>query len=744
MMIYETVKEAAFKLDPPQKDSVTGKLIDILGFYALSLTPQLWYTPDKLTVLFRTFRGQVENKIGADKKQVSTMKMKPEEKKAEFEKMKKERVEDLKKVRDMIPDLVGDFRKRRDAMLQKLGPGRAEIEKKEKDLAWVEDATDKGLIKKWQDSVLDATEEQKLKDMQFEGEAIEVEKKETAPAAPKQKGTGIMEFTKFEGIKEEMHGILGDISSLNNKLKTTEFPKPTTEKAGVFALVEGMLPSGTVEAGDETYAHIDKAPRTFADLEKEHDEYMAKLREELDKNERDFLNRGIAEHENDMKEKVKTYPVAKADSPVYLAQIVAGGIQWYKKLNSMYQSVIWVKNKITKLPVTEEHTIPRPKKAEEDVAVAPAPVDKKSLADLLQQAEASKGAMLNKVGYLTEASPLSASTRNKAALAFKATEKFITDGNDYMFEYEKAKSGRKATLASAVARYAVELGEQAKVPEFDKVFPREATIARLNTLKDEETKRWATEELEVIHTFFKRQFMHPSSKLLEVAKNSQKTPQEILSGVIEKVLDVFVKTWQKKDKSQEKGQTSHWTDKYEGLRKIIEYGQTHNIFPHITMQTTKKDEPGRPSSEEINKYLENWIHMPQAFAEMAKGFEDIHGGAGASSSGREKIPKPVVHGAQEVVDRLIVDFINDRSEKSMAFINRILKEVGHGITQHTDESDEASSMSTVVTAVLGLLKNTIPTTIKNLRVQLPGVRKAESDVEAVGGVYGPARGRRRM
>jgi hypothetical protein len=672
--------------------------------------------------MFRALRGQVELYIDADKKAIGERKdIKPDKKKSEFEQLKKDRIDHLKETKKLIPDMVGDFRKRlNDA---KIAPEQKEKLETDKATAWVFHPAE--YIEKWKNLVLDKADEEKLE------EEIVLEKKQTQKPEERPHGFGMVEFSKFKEVETDLMKISETVEALANKLRASDIPAPKSPESK-SASGGSDLPELKSVPIDETMKNVNIY---FEKLKKEHE----KLMEEADSKEEKAKERTklkeieqIANSVNhELKEPMEKFLPSK-NPPVQLANVIAHELDWFKKLHSLYRGVLWFHTKIEEIPEEERHNLPKPTDKK-------GAIEHGALVTLHSSALSLRTEALSKVTHFYGMDIHSKAAYGAANVAMKACMAFAVDCADYFERYKtylNEQGMRRATLSDSIRRIAVELGEQMTIKDFDKIFPKEETIAKINKIGDPQIEKWAKEELEDIYTFFKKSYLNPGSKLKSMAEESKEAPQEMMAKIIPGVLDVFVKTWSDVGKTQEE-HSSKWTEKYEYLTKMIKHLQERKVFPDLALSKVTDVPKGISSRKSVVDYIEkNWlVKTPKEILKLFRDNEHLkgEGGGGSSGGGRQKEHLPIVSGIQEIIDHDLVELLTKKEETPEKFLNELMKQIGNGLRHHTKSTDEIVDLGTVVTSVLAILKD-IPRRMTKIKMNVPGVKGTPGKPYSPGGM----------
>ena len=182
------------KLESPEPESPTGKLIKLIGnythrfgdksFQVIDFSPQKWYTDRELIILFKKVRGQIEHSMEADRKRIKEMKgssgraLGREDQEKALQDAKKHRLDDLIAFQEIIPDIVGDYKRRLTAALAKMKPSDRDRLKGSPEVAWVNNPT--AFITRAQNTLLLDDEMKRINAYKLLGTEFELEKRETA------------------------------------------------------------------------------------------------------------------------------------------------------------------------------------------------------------------------------------------------------------------------------------------------------------------------------------------------------------------------------------------------------------------------------------------------------------------------------------------------------------------------------------------------------------------------------------
>ena len=173
------------------------------------LAPDKWYSAHDLDVFFRAFRGIVELHADDDIAQVKKKgkadygikgddvgQALEDARSDEASKIIKGRIEDMKEVKNLIPEVAKEYKRRLDAFMRPLPPALKEKIEKKYDVSWVNDLNSH--VRNWQNMVFSEGEEKELENKID----VTLKKKETEKGEPKQKARIPVMFVKFERVGE--------------------------------------------------------------------------------------------------------------------------------------------------------------------------------------------------------------------------------------------------------------------------------------------------------------------------------------------------------------------------------------------------------------------------------------------------------------------------------------------------------------------------------------------------------------
>jgi hypothetical protein len=775
-----------FILGKPAAGTATDKFIQLLdklnkGFSKakqapdpLKLTLQKWYGSRELLVFFRAFRGLMEKVVDQNKIDINGNKD-IKDKVKERERVEKERIGDIEEAKNLIPDIVGDFKKRRDEALKGMSAMDIEETKKRKDLDWVDHPSEH--VKQWQDIVY--SEEEKVK---HKLDSV-LEKREVKKDIPKEKGVGIVEETKFKDVEEEMHLIVKDIEGWGRDLgdeKKCPIPHPDTLSPEVrkgYMVVGGDTTQMKEDSKEREYEHMTLDERAGA-IEKKYkksrdafNEMMDKLKQELDEMDKQ-------EAEKILKEVNEPLPVFDTTNKkvLFFARLLQRSLEVYKRLNSLYNGVIWTRKKKEVVPLEErnkelllkkgeekpESKEEKPESKEEKPEVGAPKKEPERLGTLYDIVLKKRKEAIDAIHHFTGVDIFSPESRQKASKVNKLLQEFEDKCSSYLHRYSTAEKEVKkvepeTAVHAEIRTFAEELIEHATVTEYDKAFPYDGTVARLEKIKDEQVVKWAKMELDDVYSYFKKLYLNPPEKLLHITKDLKKTPQELIVEGLDKILDIFVDYWEKFAEVEEKKESkpSRLPSKYKNLHKVILYLQQHGVFPEFAETKGKSESSTVPTNQAIMDYIEReWMHQSPTFTRALKetaaqhikkweatyaeeegteeegtekeAVQEVLGGKGGK---RQKDPKPIVMGVQEILEEfLLIDFLKDDKETPDEFMKKLFHHIGMGMRQQ-EARGNIIDIGTAMSAVLSILKF-IPQAMKKVTVGSPGIREQMKRVPA--------------
>jgi hypothetical protein len=785
-----------FILEKPAAGSATAKFILLLdklnrGFAKakrapepLKLTPQKWYGSRELLVFFRAFRGLMEKVVDQDKIDINSNKD-IKDKVNERARIEKERIGDLEEAKNLIPDIVGDFRKRRDDALKGMSPADIEATKSRKDLDWVEHPAEH--VKEWQNLIY--SEEEKV---EHKLDTV-LEKREVKKEDPKEKGVGIVDKTKFKDIQDEMHLIIKDIDIWGKILGDDDrcpIPSPDLEKTknsyltqeehaqkleeekrlkkAYLLIVGGDTTQKKEDSKEQEYEHMTMDERAkaiekkFQKSKESFNEIMEKLKNELDKMELQKANVIL-------KEVNEPLPVFETTDKkvLFFSRLLQRSLEVYKRLNSLYNGVIWTRTRKEVVPLEERHKDLLLKKGEGDPKedIEPKEEPKKEperLSTLYDIVSEKRKEVVSAIHHFTGIDIFSPESREKASKVKKLLAAFEDKCSSYFHRWAaemKAQKTPEKTVHAEIRTFAGELIEHATVTEYDKAFPYEQTVARLNKIGNKQVAKWAKKELDDVYNYFKKLYLNPPEKLLHITKNLKKSPQELIVEGLDKILDIFVDYWEKFGEVKEKkvGKPSRLPEKYKNLHKVVLYLQQHEVFPEFSETKSTPESATVPTSQAIMDYIEReWMHQSPTFtkglketgAQHIKKWEETYSdsegdddekedildeGDQEKTAGkggkRQKDPKPIVTGIQEIIEEfLLIDFLNDDKETPNDFMKKLFHHIGTGLRQQEGRGNTID-IGTAMSAMLAILKY-IPQAMKKVTVSSPGIREQMKRVPA--------------
>jgi len=866
-----TINAALVKLEPPDPGSATDKLFKLIGNYThhpkdkslqvIAYSPQKWYTDRELIILFKKIRGQIELSMEADRKRIKEMRgpsgrsIGREVQEGYLQDAKKDRLNDLVKFKNLIPEVVDDYKKRLVKALDKMNPSDRDRLKGSPELSWVDNPT--AFITKAQNTLLLDEEMNRIKEYQLLGTEFELDKRETGKPEPKQTGGEMVPFAKYREIEDELKMTKYEIKKVAEKFKFMPIPAVEEKKnaSNIQYAIRVMAAEGYQYLSDEKKKNIiDKymdykggkqpgygAPsdiewvvgdaelqKTIEKAESERDILDSNRRESVPEKERRRLDRlynekieelrllrdieknrkhrvrfverskeewnkseaegvlmesaeGLKKLEAKFAEIVKAYrpwmdaciqkssggekeeleetnndvnqDVSRSIRPVtsekfiqvQYANTLISALEWYKKLHSLYRGASWSQNR-SSFRVEEKNIADMRKeyltvKTSGDSEQETLYTEYRKISSLRNKSyDQLKRFVNNDIHSLN--SPYA-----DADTAIESLQAFSSACKDYLKNLEKtgqkidfynARLGKHLSFSksktvvfkfieSTIKKLSGEIGELAVVKDFDKIFPKEQTLAKLRGIEHYD---WAEEELDEIYNFFKREFISPSPNLESNAEAAGEEPRDLMRRYMDAVLDVFIKTWTKVNEFKE--DTSYWViKKYPNLYKEILELQRGGVFPKLSMSKIKPISKGVPSRKNVIDYIEkNWLRStPSAFKDAMQKWEHLFdhpfkeeggGGAGAGKGrvNHSKEPTPVVHGTQEQIDRELVDFLKT-DQTPEAFIKDLLFNIGKSLRKEFD-ADKIIDVGTVATSLASILSD-IPKMMRNLWVQVPGV-----------------------
>ena len=517
-LIYNVVNADANKvpllLEPPKAGSATSELIEILDKFSknpknptsekITFSPQRWYTGRDLTVIFKQLRGIIEHTLDVDRKEINGMsgeelgiprgqkdvKVQDVKKKKLTERIK-DRIETLKKVKDLLPGIVKDYKERLEDFEKKINnPLEMSRIRGEKDLEWVDNSS-KWMLQ-WREILFPVSEQEaiqkelekgvlELKDLKDQG----ILKRETPKAPPKEKGSGMVEFTKFKDLENLMIAVQEDIANWAKRLGDTkavtipspdlvktaarmteisdkdlrkkflekwDLPRPLTEKQ----LEEKKKDQEVLEKKIEDLSKAkkkQKEPRSLGQNPSEEDlaEFVRKMNvpdkpipglQEIESEFDDFLRNMRDAHpqgEEGYSDFMKFLGLYKEDKtyqgipPAHytvtlLAHLISSNLQDFKKMHSMYNGVIWSRSRLEEKELGERHKQFVTKDAEEEA------VKEKdtSLDTLYTESVKLRSEAVSETKDFAKIDVYSHGAYSRANVAQKAINKFIKEAEEYL------------------------------------------------------------------------------------------------------------------------------------------------------------------------------------------------------------------------------------------------------------------------------------------------------------------------
>lgn len=725
-----------FVLKKPESGSATDKIINIMegkGYShsfkkrdkinpnmmerVLSFSPLKWYTPKELTVLFNGLRGQVELAIDHDKVAIGKNKdVSVKEKPAELKLLLKGRIKDLKDLESLIPHMVGDFRKRRDEALKGFTAAEIEDLKKRRDLDWVEHP-DK-FVKEWQDAVYSAEEAAAHKET---GDPM-LQKRVVKKPDEKEKSTGTATFSKFKDLENDMMSLIKDIDGWATDLGNDK-KSHISDPADIEKQMEKQGSGGGTneESAESKYQNLTTEERAkatekkYLEKVKIYEEYIKSL--DLSASDQKKVDMDLGS----MKKEIPSF-VHSDKNVILYANLISYSLDVYKRQNSMYNSVIWVRQVKEETPLEDVH------KKNIPVTETAKTADVGTLTELYKHILSERKAVVDQIHHFTGVDLYAPESRMKADQVLKKVNKFTSDCETYFDKYEqenkKVRTEKKTEVKPVQAEV---MGDKASIPEFDKAFKFEETIGRIEKIKDKQAVEWAKEELGDIYDYFKKVYLNPPKKVLDITKELKKSPQDLIEEGMKDVNNIFVAFWEKFAEERASGdeevesKPSKMPEKYSNLNKIVEHLQKEGVFPEVSLaKPPKKKEP--PKKVIINYVEQHWMDEASNFAVELKGrthsvwdaFES-GGGGGVIRDVPKNRDNPVVNGVGEQMKQMMIDFLEDEKETPRAFINNIFHHIGSGLKQQHSHG-EGTDIGTLMSDILNIMRK-IPMIVRGIRVR---------------------------
>jgi hypothetical protein len=729
-----------FKLEKPAEGSATAKFIKMLdklnadlktvkGEPSIHFMPQKWYGARDFDSFFKALRGLFELMNVQDKKNVGKNKdYSMKEKPAEKERREKARIADLDAIRELIPGVAGDFKARRDNFLKGLSEAQRD-ELKGRDLDWVDSPG--ASVKKWQDAVYTLEEKEKHR------ANPRIENRELEKEPEKERGVGIADPTKWQDMQKDMKLLLKDISFLTGKLDVSEIPKPDeVPKSAYQLLTSGDSTVQRKDIGEESkYEGLSIEERSkaihdkFMKKKKEFDEAFKQITDWVDANEEEAAKREVEKVRKETEGEVPE--IKKGKAPViFYSSAIDFSLDLFKKMSSLYQGVIWFRGRKEVKPLEEKREI----KAEEPSAEPVTKGEKtpEAMDILYKRVLDLKKDAVHSLDHFVAIGIESKESREKAHIAQKKLRAFEDKASDYLFNIERAKKKKPVqAIHDLFYRLSVELGDKATVTEYEKAFPYDKTVQRLDqAIKNEKALKWAKQELNEIFNYFKKVYLNPSEKVRGISERLKKTPQEMVLNGLDKIMNIFVDYWKNFSEEMDSPKeddldVSQLPKKYENLFKIIKHLQKEGVFPEFSEAKEVSEKVTMPTKHEIMDYIERtWMNQSPEFIEGLKKHVHLNekevGKEAGSARKQEKVQKPIVQGIQEILqDHLILDYLEGKDSPE-EFIQDIIHRIGTGLRTHS-HMGKTVDIGTAMSSILSILKY-IPYVMTQIRVGAPGVK----------------------
>ena len=570
---------------------------------ALPFNPTVWLTYEKMREVCNSLRGLVELWYAAEIKKLKTEKMEPEDRKKEIKDSGKRHIDDLKKVKELVPHIIIDFRERRDRALAEMKPESSDAMKSDplyvKNFDWVYGSGVPAKTKILEEALYSEAEQKKMDELSYEGKDIVLEKVQTTKPEPKQKGVTPVGIDKFILAGNDLHITMNNIKSLAAKLGSVQGELPSPEKIkkadekiihrppgpviekepsryqpGSFEEAEALQEELHDEAGGESewkkLKPEEQKARRETKYEEMHklnpDEQITRWDEKRNDRTKKFLadiDKRIAEADavlkkklneikKDVEEQKVTEKLTTGYAPVLWSNTIAHEAEWFSKLHSMYHGAIWIHNKpeekdisqMIKVPVySPEVGVPDTKTAAGEEGV------------LHEKAMQLRKALLDRVDHFIGMDYKSKGARDIAKQVQEAAKAFSTVCEQYL-KFFKIKKNSSSIISSIIQRFqSGKTGLETKTgdvrhffhdPKFEEIFPLQKLYEELKTrIPDPGILHMARGELKSLHDFFEEEHLNPTPEFIAHAKKDNKTPHQFMGDILKGILSVFVDNWTK-------------------------------------------------------------------------------------------------------------------------------------------------------------------------------------------------------